>query len=165
MPNTHVHYIRSRFAGEASDPIDRLLERLAEHPLERLFERAGGFGEDRGGGVWSFFGNFRTLSAAFRLETDDPSLIARLQEAIAANMLRPDYLAQPAPFRNDLVRIERKRFSTTQGEVELFYGELRIGQFGDTITLTDGEWDGRHDSCWLQVAYGWFIGGRLPAGV
>lgn len=52
-----------------------------------------------------------------------------------------------------LVRIVRKRFSTTQGEVEVFYGSRRINQYGDTITLQgDGEYRGLPDATWIEAA-------------
>lgn len=56
-------------------------------------------------------------------------------------------------FNPALVRIVRKRFSTTQGEVEVFYGSQRIEQYGDTIELQpDGEYRGHSDAFWIEAA-------------
>lgn len=52
--------------------------------------------------------------------------------------------------------IARKRFSTTQGEVELVYDGQRIEQYGDTIALSpDGQWRGLPDAYWHGVAARW----------
>jgi hypothetical protein len=52
--------------------------------------------------------------------------------------------------------INRKRFSTTQGEVELVYDGQRIEQYGDTITLDgDGHYRGHSDEYWHSVASDW----------
>jgi hypothetical protein len=51
-----------------------------------------------------------------------------------------------------LVRIERKRFSTTQGEVLVEYAGQRIEQYGDAIALRDGEWRGYSDEFLMNVA-------------
>lgn len=48
-------------------------------------------------GMTSFFGNFYTVSHVFNIDTDDEAIIKPLTEAIKANQLRPDYLAQPVP--------------------------------------------------------------------
>lgn len=58
-----------------------------------------------------------------------------------------------APFDESLVEINRKRFSSTQGEVELSYDGVRINQFGDAYTLDGaGQWVGRSDAYWIAVA-------------
>lgn len=58
-----------------------------------------------------------------------------------------------ATFDPALVRINRKRFSATQGEVEVEYDGIRIEQFGDTITMgKDGLFQGLPDDFWIEVA-------------
>lgn len=143
-------------------PIEALLERLATHPLDRTFEAFGNFvqldpvngrGEPMTGpGGAAFFGNFLTYSHVFRLDTDDPDLIARLTAAIHANQQRPDYLDQSPPFQRDKLEIRRKRFSETQGEVELVYDGRRLEQYGDKIELTRHGWRGHDDRFWEGVA-------------
>lgn len=66
------------------------------------------------------------------------------------------------PFDASKVQIERKRFSTTQGEVAVSYRGVLINQYGDQIELrhddksTDVErvlsWQGLPDSHWIAVA-------------
>lgn len=143
--------------------LDTLLEMLATYPLDRSFERFGDFierdvrdmrGEWLDGieGAVLFFGNFATYSHVFRITTNDPATIERLSSAIAANKLRSDYLRQPPPYYPEKLVIERKRFSTTQGEVLLTYDGKRIEQYGDQIELRGGEWRGRDDAIWHDVA-------------
>ena len=59
------------------------------------------------------------------------------------------------------VSIVRKRFSVTQGEVEVSYDGKRIEQYGDTIAMHDtpepgaqniAGWSGRGDAYWIEVA-------------
>lgn len=56
------------------------------------------------------------------------------------------------PFDESRVGIERKRFSATQGEVAVSYGGHLIAQYGDNITLQDGEWRGHVDGYWVAAA-------------
>jgi hypothetical protein len=65
------------------------------------------------------------------------------------------------PFDASKVQIERKRFSTTQGEVAVSYGGHLINQYGDQIELrhddksTDIErvlsWQGLPDEHWIEA--------------
>ncbi|AGR48026.1 hypothetical protein PHIM7_304 [Sinorhizobium phage phiM7] len=51
------------------------------------------------------------------------------------------------------VKITRKRFSATQGEVLVEYDGVKIEQYGDKITLVVGAaWEGYPDAFWLAVA-------------
>ena len=51
------------------------------------------------------------------------------------------------------IKIERIRQSTTQGEVRVTWNDIVLGQYGDDIVLNDdGEWVGKPDSFWFQVA-------------
>lgn len=56
------------------------------------------------------------------------------------------------PFDPALVGIERKRFSTTQGEVLLSYAGTPMIQYGDTIRLVGRDYVGIPDEEWLSVA-------------
>jgi hypothetical protein len=68
-------------------------------------------------------------------------------------------------FNPALVRIVRHRFSTTQGEVEVIYGDRRLAQYGDDIQLRANGWEGHSDSYWIEVARRAFEGGQLtPEG-
>jgi hypothetical protein len=141
--------------GGNPQPIGALFARLESDALDRTFEAFGNFifpDEDWAGGV-RFWGNFATYSHVFGIETDDVGLIARLTAAIRANQQRADYRRQPPPFYREKLTINRKRFSTTQGEVELLYDARRLEQYGDTITMNGrGQYDGRSDAFWENVA-------------
>ncbi len=88
-------------------PIEDLLQRLRDHPLDRSFEAFGDFvirdpkngrGEPLAGpGAVLFFGNFFTYSHVFNIVTDEPELIATLSDLIRQNQQRSDYRDQPAP--------------------------------------------------------------------
>lgn len=56
------------------------------------------------------------------------------------------------PFNPALVTIERKRFSTTQGETLISYDGQRIEQYGDNPRLIDGEYHQQPDEYWIEVA-------------
>ena len=56
------------------------------------------------------------------------------------------------PFNPALVTIERKRFSTTQGETLISYDGQRIEQYGDNPRLIDGEYHQQPDEYWIDVA-------------
>ena len=88
----------SKWAGEAPDIIDDLLEVLASQPLDRRFEMSGNFIEPFNGET-RFWGNFLTVSHVFNIDTDEPDVIKRLTAAIRENQQRPDYLAQSAPVK------------------------------------------------------------------
>lgn len=71
-----------------------------------------------------------------------------------------------AAFDPKLVGIVRKRFSTPQGEVEVFYDGRRLEQYGDTITLLpDGMYRGHSDAFWIGVAWDVVEGGKTPGYV
>jgi hypothetical protein len=116
-----IEYNGSKWAGSQPDPLCALLDMLATHPLDRVFEKYGcfftdtraskfgGYGED-GKEIWidlgliypehphavRFWGNFFTYSHGFQIDTDDAEVIEVLLGAIEANRQRPDYLAQGA---------------------------------------------------------------------
>lgn len=144
--------------------LEKLLEIVAAHPLDRRFERHGGFIEHDARnlrGEWlegienavSFFGNFFNLAHVFSIVTNDSNVVARLSAAIFANKERADYLRQPPPYEPEKLVIERKRFSTTQGEVLLIYDGQPIAQYGDDFRMDGrGRWGGRDDSYWHRIA-------------
>lgn len=104
---TKIHSNGAAWFGEAPGSLQTLFDVLQAHPLDRVFERFGGFIMPREGRV-EFFGNFHTLSHVFRIETSDPALIERLTAAIQANTAREDYRAQPYPADYGQVVDDRK---------------------------------------------------------
>lgn len=91
----------SKFLGQEPDTIEKLLEVLKEHPLNRTFEKYGdfissNFLKPKPPGTVSIHGNFHTISHAFCIITDEPELIEKLTLAIRENQQRPDYLSQSA---------------------------------------------------------------------
>ncbi|QAY80368.1 hypothetical protein [Sphingosinicella sp. BN140058] len=148
---TTIHSNGSRHLGEQAATIAELLDVLGQHALDRTFEAYGNFIEASPAGTL-FFGNFHSFSHVFRITTDDPDVFEPLTAAIRENMSRDDYQRQLPPYRPELLTIERKRFSETQGEVLLTYNGERLDQYGDAIVLTDGVWNGHPDSYWHDAA-------------
>ena len=77
----------SKWAGMAPDSIEVLIERLGEYALdwerfEHCYNAEPEFLKEphHRPGVWSFFGDFRELSAVFNILTDEPGLIAELKK-------------------------------------------------------------------------------------
>lgn len=93
---TRINSNGSKWAGQAPDTIEQLLDVLNNYALDRRFEEGGNFIMDREPGV-RFWGNFLKLSHVFSIDTDEPQTIERLTKAIRENQKRPDYLAQPDP--------------------------------------------------------------------
>jgi hypothetical protein len=83
----------SKWAGEKPDGLEKLEERLKTYPLDKLFEdkKYGGFAYKTRGGNYHLFGNFRTLSAVFRIETDEKPIFDKFKKLIKENQKRPDY--------------------------------------------------------------------------
>ena len=137
--------------NEHVTPILRLMQRLAVDPLDRIYERHGGFSSTEAG-VTTFFGQFAPTHELFWIETDEAAIADAITMAITANTLREDYLEQsalpPADYDTQLLTFRPVRFSTTQGEVELSYAGQRIEQFGDRILLTAHGWRGYPDVLW-----------------
>ena len=97
--------IGSHFAGTPSDTIDDLMVRLAAEPLDASFApfvqagpllawHTGDLMYPDAPEVIRVRGNFKRISCAFLVDTDEPDLIARLRAAILENMRRPDYRRQ-----------------------------------------------------------------------
>lgn len=57
-----------------------------------------------------------------------------------------------APFDPAKVTITRKRVSTTQGSALVEYAGHRIENYGDAITLHNGEWVGLPDADFIDAA-------------
>jgi len=88
---TTINSNGSKWAGEAPDSIEKLVEVLKENALDPMFSDYGKpFITADIGGV-HFFGNFFNLSHVFNLRTGDPKVIATLTRAIRENMRRDDY--------------------------------------------------------------------------
>ena len=99
----------SKWAGQAPDSLDKLIEVLDQYPLDRTFEKYGNFihksvkwGRNGKGpspypdapNVVVFFGNFYGLSHVFNIHTDESEVIDRLTKAIRKNKKRADYQSQ-----------------------------------------------------------------------
>lgn len=95
---TIIHSNGSKWAGEAPDSIDTLINILKSNTIEELFFST--YVEDNYtrsarkknhcpisiiDGVGNFFGNFEELSHVFRITSNDPVVIAKLTKAIKAN--------------------------------------------------------------------------------
>lgn len=107
---TTIHSNGSKWAGEAPDTIEKLIEVLKENTIEeRFFDKwekdrhekpsiwknlcpisinepskgEGFYGDPEGSTI--FFGNFEEISHVFRIATNDPTIIEKLTPAIKAN--------------------------------------------------------------------------------
>lgn len=151
--------IHSNGGGNAQ-PIEALFDRLLTDTLDRTFEAFGNFierGDDieriYGKGFVCFFGNFFTYSHVFRIATDDADLIEHLTAAIEINKTKTSYIEQCPYFDGRLFRVETHRFSVTQGEVSLFYGDEFLGRFGDDYSIGgNGQFQGRKLTYWEDAA-------------
>ena len=144
--------------------LERLVEIIDSHPLNRAYEKIGGFIEHDARNLrkeWlegvenavSFFGNFADISHVFHVVSNDAPVVERLTAAIAANRLTPAYLRQPPPYYAEKLVIARRRISETRGEVLLSYDGRPIEQCADWIRPDgSGGRDGSDDSHWHDVA-------------
>lgn len=135
-------------------PVLSLLQTLQSAPLDRAYDRYGGFAATEGE-ITTFFGQFLHTQETFWVETDDPVAAQSLHNAITVNQLRDDYLTQtalpPPGYDPTKLTINPKRFSETQGEVELRYEDQRLEQFGDRIRLTLTGWRGYPEPLWRVI--------------
>jgi len=104
MKQTIIHTNGSKWAGEAPDSIDKLIERLSMYTIEeRFFSKfQRGYGKDKKrytlcpiskeDGMYMFFGNFLEISGVFRIETNDPAVINQLKPAIMNNKGWKEYI-------------------------------------------------------------------------
>ena len=93
----------SKFYGDQPDSIDTLIEVLQHETLDRTFEQYGNFISRKGKHV-RFWGNFRSISHVFDIDTTDSDVIHKLTRAIRANQRTQAYLAQPKAKRLRQVR-------------------------------------------------------------
>ncbi|MBX3583245.1 MAG: hypothetical protein KF810_15250 [Rhizobiaceae bacterium] len=94
MSPTEIRSNGTRTLGDTPDSIETLLDVLAHHPLNRMFERV--FIENLGNGSWRFHGNFLTVSHVFDIRSDDPETVRLLTRAINANRRMPGFRSQPS---------------------------------------------------------------------
>lgn len=101
------------------DTEENILHDLERYPLDPVFELYGNFinpspewlSEEvaaKYAGCTSIFGNFLTLSHAFRLVTDDPGLISRLSAAVEQNKATPEYQAARQKMLSKLPALTKK---------------------------------------------------------
>lgn len=105
---TIIRWNGSKWAGEAPDPIELLLERLATYTLTPSL---AGYGTQSAYDptLTHFFGNFVEVSAGFGICTDDPDLIASLNRLIRANVQTPAYKDAKQEYEADLRRRKTAR--------------------------------------------------------
>lgn len=97
MYRTEIHANGSKMFGGRPDDLDALLRILAQHLLDRTFERT--FIQKLGDGAFRFQGNFRTVSHVFDIRSNDPEVTKRLIAAILANRRMPGFRDQPSAAR------------------------------------------------------------------
>lgn len=81
----------SKWAGEAPDTVEKLIEVLKTETLNPLFEQYGNFVTKETGGTLHIFGNFCTVSHVFNMRGTAKELRPVLT-AIAAARRRPEYI-------------------------------------------------------------------------
>lgn len=84
MVKTTVEWNGSKFAGQAPDHLEKLLEVLAVERLDKHFHPYVA-PSVREPGSLSFFGNFANLSHSFCITTNDIAVIEKLTAAIRTN--------------------------------------------------------------------------------
>jgi hypothetical protein len=82
MATTTIHANGSKWAGQAPDTIEELIEVMRTEPLDPRFKP---YADNEGQGVVRFLGNFLRVSHVFNITTDDPEVCARLYRAIDDN--------------------------------------------------------------------------------
>src|SRR5690554_5495748 len=97
-----INHNGSKWAGQAPDSIQTLLQTLEQYPLDPTFEDYGNFihpfvptqwteKNEQYRGCTSISGNFYSLSHSFSIITDDQALIELLTVAVQSNQSRTDY--------------------------------------------------------------------------
>lgn len=97
--------------GNPPEPIEALYDRLANYPLDPVFEECGGFmsGSEPPAiprGWVRFHGNFYAISAVFSVDTDDDDEIASLRAAIESNMASTAYAQAKFEFGQHRARVK-----------------------------------------------------------
>lgn len=82
----------SKWAGEAPDPIEVLMERLGAEVLDPRFEQYGNFVRREKDGTYTAWGNFLTYSHVFNIKGTREE-IEPLRRAIRKNQRTPEYRA------------------------------------------------------------------------
>lgn len=97
---THIVYNGSKWAGQAPDPLEKLLEVLANEPLDPRFQNFHAsiatdtlFGAGGDGFTDMFYGNFYRVSHGFSVLTNDPAVISTLIDACKLNTQSDAYRA------------------------------------------------------------------------
>ncbi len=85
MPTTTITSNGSKWAGEAPDTIETLMEVLQRNTLQRW---TGNPVRKIAPDTVRFFGNFHEVSHVFNVTTDDPAIIAPLVRLIRENRAR-----------------------------------------------------------------------------
>ncbi|MNX96361.1 hypothetical protein D3C86_1286730 [compost metagenome] len=94
----------ARQYGFTPDTIDSLIEKINTYALDPTFEEYGNFITEFKPKYWndknseykgytSIFGNFHTYSNVFRILTNDPIVIKKIEEAVRMNQQTEDYRA------------------------------------------------------------------------
>jgi hypothetical protein len=81
----------SKWAGEAPDPVEKLIEVLKTEVLDPRFARYGNFFYQSGPDTFNAFGNFLTRSHGFNI-TGTLEEMLPLARALKAARQRPEYL-------------------------------------------------------------------------
>jgi hypothetical protein len=76
----------SKWYGEENDPIDVLWPLLEQHKLAEWLAPWIQKTTEDGQTKWHILGNFEGLSHVFQVDTDDPELGQRFEQAIEANL-------------------------------------------------------------------------------
>ena len=108
----------SKWFGESPDPLEKLMEVLHKHPLDRPMFRDRFVFDQALTKTKRFHGGFQGISHVFNIETDETGIIEQLTTAIKANVARPDYLSQI-----DLVNLSW--LADDQAEVEKWRKEFQ----------------------------------------
>ena len=85
---TTIHSNGSKWAGQEPDTIERLLETLAEHPLDCARFKRFQYPVPGRPGTVRFWGNFKHVSHVFNIDTGEPLVIQSLSLAIRQNLSR-----------------------------------------------------------------------------
>jgi hypothetical protein len=130
---TKIVFNGSKWAGQEPDSVDVLIELLGREPLEPRLALYGGFAERACGAVtdayglkageaYVFAGNFRNVSHAFSIATDDPTMKDRLFRAIGENVDRADYQALLRESREDLEKRQAAEAAALERQRGYFRG-------------------------------------------
>jgi len=87
-----IHSNGSKWAGEQPDSIDKLKDMLRTQTLDKTFEEYGNFVfKSDNKKHYCLFGNFKTYSHVFNIDTDDKKLVNEIRQLVRENKKRSDY--------------------------------------------------------------------------